>query len=186
MSDGSGVDRVRTPVLAPRVSASAHREHEAGRGAGRDDRVVCAGRAVHEVPGPQRPLLAFDDQDRLTGQDEEVLLIGLPVIHRHRLTGGEPCQVDPQLVEVAAAVQFGALELAEDSSPGSLQPLRLASIEHEPAVTPGDEAPGGGHQLRLRDPVHRLRADAGTRTPDPIITSDVLYQLSYVGEPHGW
>ena len=26
-----------------------------------------------------------------------------------------------------------------------------------------------------------LGADAGTRTPDPIITSDVLYQLSYVG-----
>lgn len=25
------------------------------------------------------------------------------------------------------------------------------------------------------------RADAGIRTPDPIITSDVLYQLSYVG-----
>ena len=32
-------------------------------------------------------------------------------------------------------------------------------------------------------PVHGafLRADGGTRTPDPIITSDVLYQLSYVG-----
>jgi hypothetical protein len=28
-----------------------------------------------------------------------------------------------------------------------------------------------------------LRADGETRTPDPIITSDVLYQLSYVGEP---
>jgi hypothetical protein len=27
----------------------------------------------------------------------------------------------------------------------------------------------------------RKRADGGTRTPDPIITSDVLYQLSYVG-----
>ena len=26
-----------------------------------------------------------------------------------------------------------------------------------------------------------VEADAGTRTPDPIITSDVLYQLSYVG-----
>jgi hypothetical protein len=26
-----------------------------------------------------------------------------------------------------------------------------------------------------------LRADAGTRTPDPFITSEVLYQLSYVG-----
>jgi hypothetical protein len=27
----------------------------------------------------------------------------------------------------------------------------------------------------------RLEADAGTRTPDPFITSEVLYQLSYVG-----
>jgi hypothetical protein len=26
-----------------------------------------------------------------------------------------------------------------------------------------------------------LRADGGTRTPDPFITSEVLYQLSYVG-----
>jgi hypothetical protein len=26
-----------------------------------------------------------------------------------------------------------------------------------------------------------LEADAGTRTPDPFITSEVLYQLSYVG-----
>jgi hypothetical protein len=25
-------------------------------------------------------------------------------------------------------------------------------------------------------------ADAGIRTPDPFITSEVLYQLSYVGE----
>ena len=27
----------------------------------------------------------------------------------------------------------------------------------------------------------RLQADAGTRTADPFITSEVLYQLSYVG-----
>jgi hypothetical protein len=26
-------------------------------------------------------------------------------------------------------------------------------------------------------------ADGGTRTPDPFITSEVLYQLSYVGRP---
>ncbi len=32
-----------------------------------------------------------------------------------------------------------------------------------------------------------LRAGAarGTRTPDPVITNDVLYQLSYCGEPFG-
>jgi hypothetical protein len=29
------------------------------------------------------------------------------------------------------------------------------------------------------------QADGGTRTPDPIITSDVLYQLSYVGKRSG-
>src|SRR4029078_6802567 len=29
------------------------------------------------------------------------------------------------------------------------------------------------------------RADAGTRTPDPFITSEVLYQLSYVGGLRG-
>jgi integrase len=34
---------------------------------------------------------------------------------------------------------------------------------------------------RAPEPASILEADAGTRTPDPIITSDVLYQLSYVG-----
>jgi hypothetical protein len=34
------------------------------------------------------------------------------------------------------------------------------------------EAPPGGALCE---------ADAGTRTPDPFITSEVLYQLSYVG-----
>jgi hypothetical protein len=30
-----------------------------------------------------------------------------------------------------------------------------------------------------------VEADAGTRTPDPFITSEVLYQLSYVGTTPG-
>ena len=29
----------------------------------------------------------------------------------------------------------------------------------------------------------KLGAARGTRTPDPVITNDVLYQLSYCGEP---
>jgi hypothetical protein len=32
-----------------------------------------------------------------------------------------------------------------------------------------------------RNPAPRLKADARTRTGDPFITSEVLYQLSYVG-----
>jgi hypothetical protein len=33
-----------------------------------------------------------------------------------------------------------------------------------------------------------LRADAGTRTPDPLLTMEVLYRLSYVGvrRSSGW
>ncbi len=30
-------------------------------------------------------------------------------------------------------------------------------------------------------PYKRSEADAGTRTPDPLLTMEVLYQLSYVG-----
>jgi hypothetical protein len=40
----------------------------------------------------------------------------------------------------------------------------------------------------LRGPgtgAHVPQADAGTRTPDPFITSEVLYQLSYVGVCRG-
>jgi hypothetical protein len=32
-----------------------------------------------------------------------------------------------------------------------------------------------------KHPQPKEKADAGTRTPDPFITSEVLYQLSYVG-----
>ena len=38
-----------------------------------------------------------------------------------------------------------------------------------------------GSDLRCRAKRGEVRADARIRTADPIITSDVLYQLSYVG-----
>jgi hypothetical protein len=43
------------------------------------------------------------------------------------------------------------------------------------------QRPSPGKLLVCRGKVWLSEADAGTRTPDPIITSDVLYQLSYVG-----
>ncbi len=42
--------------------------------------------------------------------------------------------------------------------------------------------PGRRAGLAPLNPCTGPEADGGTRTPDPIITSDVLYQLSYVGE----
>jgi hypothetical protein len=38
------------------------------------------GWTMHEVPGPERPLLALDEQQTLARDDEEVLLIGLCVV----------------------------------------------------------------------------------------------------------
>jgi hypothetical protein len=52
---------------------------------------------------------------------------------------------------------------------GGLIPHNLEHRVLTPALTP---------PTRL---AHVSRADAGTRTPDPFITSEVLYQLSYVG-----
>jgi hypothetical protein len=39
----------------------------------------------------------------------------------------------------------------------------------------------GRNRPACRDDLYLSEADARTRTGDPIITSDVLYQLSYVG-----
>jgi hypothetical protein len=67
---------------------------------------------MDEVPLPERLLLPLDDQDRLACDDEEVLLAGLPVVHRHRLARPENRDVDARLGE-AGCVSLGILELAE-------------------------------------------------------------------------
>jgi hypothetical protein len=38
-----------------------------------------------------------------------------------------------------------------------------------------------GCVYRFRSGKPETEADAGTRTPDPLLTMEVLYQLSYVG-----
>src|SRR5579872_7399608 len=40
-----------------------------------------------------------------------------------------------------------------------------------------------GKSDNLRNQTAKTGAARGTRTPDPVITNDVLYQLSYCGEP---
>ncbi len=103
-----------------------------------DDHVVRTGGAVDEIPLPQRPFLAFDDQERLACEHEEILLIGLPVVHGHRLAGPETGQVDPKLREVRL-ITLEALELRADTATFAVPPRRLARIEDEPALSCGDE-----------------------------------------------
>ena len=128
---------------------------DAGAVPGADDRVLRIRRTVDEVPLPQRPLLALDDQHRLAGHDEEVLLVGLPVIHRHRLARPEHADVDPELREVQLA-----LEVAERRAPLRVVPARVAGVEDEPAVRLRDETIRGLLELRLGNHGGSLNAPA--------------------------
>ena len=71
---------------------------------------------MHEVPPAERTLLALDDGECLASEHEEVLLVVLPVVHRHRLAGLENSQVDADLLEIRCALEARALELAEHAA----------------------------------------------------------------------
>jgi hypothetical protein len=98
------IDGVAAPG-AVLILTGSHAEDDARCVAGAEDDVVRAGWAVHEIPLPQRPLLPLDDQERLAGEHEEVLLVDLPVVHPHQLAGAEHEQVDPNLGEVHLALE---------------------------------------------------------------------------------
>src|SRR5262245_7054249 len=83
------VDGVAAPPGTVLVLSRSDREDHASVLARADDRVLRVRRTVDEVPLTERPLLSLDDEERLAVHDEEVLLIGLPVVHRHRLSRRE-------------------------------------------------------------------------------------------------
>ena len=84
---------------------------------------------MHEVPLPQRTLLALDDQQRLAGEHEEVLLVGLPVVHRHGVARFEGDEMDPHLPELGLT-----LERPVGATPLGGLPGDVTRVEDEPAV----------------------------------------------------
>src|SRR5829696_9087357 len=63
-----------------------------------------------------------------------------------------------------------------------IRALRIASAASQSALTrPGRRA----RRPRSQASGSRTEADEGTRTPDPLLTMEVLYQLSYVGAEWG-
>src|SRR6266576_3166883 len=89
MSQRLVVNRVGAPVRTALMLTCADSYHRARRCSGADDDVIRARRAVEEVPLSQPPLSALDDEKRLAREDEKILLVGLPVVHRHGLTRPE-------------------------------------------------------------------------------------------------
>ena len=67
------------------------------------------------------------------------------------------------------------VEIAQAIRTARAAAARRPRVDPTTQERPSEESRSEKKSLQIR------RADAGTRTPDPIITSDVLYQLSYVG-----
>ena len=139
------IDGVAAPVRAGERSR-APTANDAGLVPGGDDGMFRPGRAVNEVPLSQRALLSFDNRERLTGENQEVLLIRLPVVHRQRLAGSENSEVDPELREVRLALEVGTKATTLE-----VDPRRLAHVEDEPALPRGDTSMLGRLQRRLRN-----------------------------------
>jgi hypothetical protein len=118
---------------------------------------------VHEVPLPERTLLPLDDQQRFAFEDEEILLVVLPVVHRHRLARLEQRQVDPELDEIRSALETRALELAQDPAAAALPPVCLARVDDEPALPFRDKPVLGRDELRLGNHGREDATSAGSR-----------------------
>src|ERR671923_2592504 len=100
--------------------------------------MVRFGRAVDEVPLLQRPLLALDDEERLAGEYEEVLLIGFPVVHRVRLARLEHDEIDAELGEERLRLLVGpAGEKQGLAAAVAVDPARVARVQDEPSGTGG-------------------------------------------------
>ncbi len=130
----------------------ADSENAAGTIAGPDDHVIRLRRAVHEVPLPQRPLLAFDEQKRFAVEDEEVLLVSFPVVHPDRLARSEDDDGDPELREERLALLVRPPR-ERQAVPASLAvpPACLPSVDDEPAGAGGREAVSGLLERCFRD-----------------------------------
>src|SRR5207244_13433359 len=113
-----------------------------------DDHVRRFRRAMDEVPRAQLSLLAFDDQNCLARNDEEGLLVGLPVVHGHRFARPEHERIDAELFESPLAFEIVADD-ADGAAAVDVTPLGVAHVEDEPSLALRDEPVLGLLQLRL-------------------------------------
>jgi hypothetical protein len=107
---------------------------------------------VHEVPCSQAPLFAFDNQQRLARDEEEILLIGLPVVHRHRVAGAEHDRAHAELFEPGLP-----LELGVRTATFAVPPWGLARVDDEPTFAVCGEAVIGLLERRFGNDVSNRR-----------------------------
>lgn len=116
---------------------------------------------MEEVPRPQPPFLALDDQERLAGENEEALLVVLVVVHRHGLARLEDADVEADSPHLGLAL--------EERLPPALAvvpPASVLGVEDEPPLAGGDPAVLRVPERRLghlRHGSHSSRNSAGCR-----------------------
>ena len=132
---GPGINGVFLP------GSPARHEDDAWAVPRTDEAVRCPRRAVHEVPRLQPTLLTLDHQNALTGEHEEMLLVGLGVVQPARLSRAEYLEREADVGEpvngqVRAPAQDGrvGLEDASGSECGVGEPSGIPDVEDEPAV----------------------------------------------------
>ena len=89
----SGQPPLRAPVMTMTHGLSPARRR----------RVPFPGGTVDEVPGSERPLLALDKKQALTGEHEEVLRVRLGVVQVSRPAEREHTQIDSELGKGASS-----------------------------------------------------------------------------------
>jgi hypothetical protein len=131
--------------------------------------VASAGRAVDEVPGAERPFLLLDQQQALAGQDEEVLLARLRVVHARRLARLEHRERVADLVEVPRLElgpllqhAFARLEHAPRAEDVVAHPRGLGGVDDEPTRTNRREA---GADVSEPSLANRHAGSLAPRTP---------------------
>jgi aminodeoxyfutalosine deaminase len=160
-----------------RVFACADGEDDARAGARADNRMLCASRAMEEVPPPQRPLLALHDGERLAVEQEEVLLIAFPVVHRQRLARVEHRQADSELRKHRPR----ASETRPFAAAVPHAPLGLPRVQDEPALPDRQESVLRLLERRLRNHREHRRAVRLAASHEP----DMLRTIPVVAEPAG-
>jgi hypothetical protein len=98
VTDGRRLDWIASASL---LLAGPHSQNEGGFAAGGNDRVWRPGWTVDEVPRHEGTFEAFDDQQAVASQHQEVLLAGFVVVERHRLARLQPIQPNAQIIEMS-------------------------------------------------------------------------------------
>jgi hypothetical protein len=97
--------------------SAARHDDDARPLTGADEDVVRPGRAVDEVPCLQAALLTFDHEHAFSGNEKEVLLAALAVVHAVPLARHEHMDAEAELSPLLPAFKVGVLPALLASDP---------------------------------------------------------------------